>query len=381
MSKKIKFEDLGLSDEILKGLYTYGFDIPSEIQINGIKAIITGKDCILQSQSGTGKTGTYSLGILQRIDPSEKSIQCIIVVPTRELAEQVYEVTSHLSKFMGIRISTCMGGTNMKDTSLIIKNKPQLIIGTIGRINHMIESNVLNTNCIKTLVIDEADTILLGNFKTKVTDIMSAIKSDYQICLLSATMPPNVQDLMRQFTRDPIKILLRKSQINVNSIKQFYIDVEKEDYKLEVLLDLYKIVQTSQTIIYCNTINKVEWLAEKLKENDFPITWIHGEISQLDRNDIVKKFRSGENRILLTTDLLSRGIDIPEISLVVNYDLPISKENYIHRVGRSGRFGRKGLAINFIKSEDDGDIKNFTRIKQYFNLKIEELPSNVIEYL
>jgi len=377
----VKFEDLGLSENLLKGIYLHGFINPSNIQIEGIKAILTKKDCVLQSQSGTGKTATYLLGVLQLIDTTKKSTQGIIIVPTRELAEQIYSVASNLGKYIGLTINICIGGTSVSEAITEIKKNPHLVIGTIGRIDHMIKSKFLKTNDLKITVLDEADDMLSYGSKDLVYNILCEIKSNYQLCLLSATIPKNIKELMISLTRNPIEILLRKSEVSVQSIKQFYVDVEKEEYKLDTLLDLFKIISTSQTIIYCNTINKVEWLAQKLEENEFPTAWIHGEVDQSDRNKVVDEFRNGKTRILLTTDLLARGIDIPEINLVINYDLPSSKENYIHRIGRSGRFGRKGIAINFVKMEDESDSRNFNKIRNYFQIKIDYLPENIMDYL
>lgn len=378
---QVKFEDLGLSENLLKGIYLYGYIKPSQIQIEGIKAILTKKDCVLQSQSGTGKTATYLLGVLQLIDTTVKTTQGVIIVPTRELAEQIYDVAIQLGKHINLNVITCIGGTSINESINEMKNNPHLIIGTIGRIDHMIKSKYLKTANIKIIVLDEADDMLSFGFKDKVYDTLCKINGNFQLCLLSATIPKNIRDLMTSLTRNPIEILLKKSEVSVKSIKQFYVDVEKEEYKLDTLLDLFKIISTSQTIIYCNTINKVEWLAQKLEENHFPIVWVHGAIDQLERNKIVEEFRTGKNRILLTTDLLARGIDIPEINLVINYDLPASKENYIHRIGRSGRFGRKGIAINFVKMEDESDSRNFAKIRNYFQIKIDYLPENISEHI
>ena len=179
----------------------------------------------------------------------------------------------------------------------------------------------------------------------------------------------------------PLKILLKKNEIPVDLIKQFYIDVEIEDLKFEVLLDLYNLISTSQAIIFCNTIRKVEWLSNSLKEKNFSITSIHGKMSPIERTETVKDFRSGKTRILITTDLLARGIDIPQVNLVINYDLPPNKETYIHRIGRCGRFGKKGVAIALVKMQDQADIKNLNRMKNFYNMNIDELPEDIAEYL
>ena len=373
------FENLELKDNLVKGVYIYGFKKPSKIQVKGINAINTGKDCIIQSQSGTGKTATYLLGILNRLEENDKC-QGIIITPTRELASQVYKVAIEICKFTEFKVELCSGGTSINKNRSSLK-KTNLIIGTIGRLNHMIQENRINLYNIKLICLDEADDILNDGISKELNTIFNKIPSGTQYCLISATLSNNVFDLSKKLMHQPVKILLKKNEIPVDLIKQFYIDTEVEELKFEVLLDLYNLISTSQAIIFCNKIRQVEWLTKNLEEKNFSITSIHGQMTSVQRLEVVKDFRDGKTRILITTDLLSRGIDIPQVNLVINYDLPPNKETYIHRIGRCGRFGKKGVAISLVKMQDQSDIKSLNRMKNFYNMAIEELPEDIEDYL
>ena len=374
------FNDLNLKDNLLKGVYLYGFTKPSNIQINGIQNISSGKDCMLQSQSGTGKTATYLLGVLNRINNKENKCQGIIITPTHELADQVYNVAIQLSKFLEINIVKCIGGTDLNSNRDKIK-VAHLIIGTTGRISHMIKEKRINLFSIKFIILDEADELLADGLNEKLKFIFDKCLDNIQCCMISATFPPNIFNIAKTIMDNPVKILLKNSEVSVDLISQFYINVEKEDLKFETLLDLYSLVSTSQAIIFCNSIEKVDWLKENLEKNNFVITCLHGKMNQKEREIIITEFRDGKTRILLTTDLLSRGIDIPLVNLVINYDLPISKEIYIHRIGRCGRFDKKGVSITMVKMDDPSDIKLFNKLKHHYRLNIQELPDNIHKYL
>lgn len=379
MESKKTFDDLNLKKDLLEGIYLYGFKNPSDIQIKGIEAICTGKDCILQSQSGTGKTATYLLGILNRLEVNNK-LQGIVIAPTRELADQVFNVAKELTKKSKLSVVKCTGGTNIYKNKKEIKNK-NLIVGTIGRINHMIQDKIIQLHSLKILVIDEADDILMDGLSDKLKNIFERIPDGTQICFISATLSYNVFNVTKKVMHDPIQVLLKKHEIAVPLISQFYLDVEQEENKFDVLLDIYNLISTSQAIIFCNTIRKITWLNENLIKNNFPITAIHGKMTQDERNDIVNEFRNGKTRILLTTDLLARGIDIPQVNLVINYDIPPNKETYIHRIGRCGRFGKKGISITFVKSEDAMDVKCLNKMKNFYKIDLKEMPDNVHEYI
>jgi translation initiation factor 4A len=374
------FDSLNLNADLLKGVYLHGFTQPSKIQIKGISSINTGKDCILQSQSGTGKTATYLLGVMNRLESNEIGCQGIIITPTRELAEQVYAVACNLTKYTNLKITKCIGGSDVRQNRADLKVS-SLVIGTLGRISHMIEEKKINIHKIKFLVLDEADDLLSDGISDKLHGIFDKAPSGIQIVLISATISPNVFNASKQFQYDPIKILLKNNEIITDLISQFYLDVETEELKFDTLLDLYNLVSTSQTIIFCNTIRKVEWLEEQLKKNNFTITVIHSNMTQPERDTVIKDFRDGKTRLLLTTDLLSRGIDIPQVNMVINYDLPVNKETYVHRIGRCGRFDKKGVAITMVKMSDATDTKTFNKMKHYYKMEIEEMPESIGAYL
>lgn len=374
------FDSLNLNINLLKGVYLHGFTQPSSIQIKGIKSINTGKDCILQSQSGTGKTATYLLGVMNRIDPAEKLCQAIIITPTRELADQVYNVACILSKYTDYKIVKCIGGTDITSSQNELKTAT-IIIGTIGRLLHMITIKKINIYKLKIIVLDEADDLLYEGIPEKINDIFEKLPIGIQVLLISATMCTSVFDFSKKIMDNPIKILLKNNEIIVDLISQFYIDIETEEYKFDTLLDIYNLISTSQVIIFCNTIRKIEWLEQNLKDNNFPITVIHSNMTQSQRDEVVKEFREGKTKLLLTTDLLSRGIDIPQVNMVVNYDLPPNKETYIHRIGRCGRFDKKGVSITMIKTTDSYDIKTLNRMKYYYKMDIKQMPDNISSYL
>uniref|UniRef100_A0A6C0EI49 Helicase n=1 Tax=viral metagenome TaxID=1070528 RepID=A0A6C0EI49_9ZZZZ len=374
------FESLNLNEDLLKGIYLHGFVQPSKIQIKGIKSINTGSDCIIQSQSGTGKTATYLLGVLNRLDQTLNNCQGIIITPTRELANQVYDVSINLSKYINFKITKCIGGTNFIQNKNDLKNS-HLIIGTLGRLYHIIFELKYNIFNLKFIVLDEADDLLNNGINPKLNDILEKLPTGIQVILISATMSLDVFNLSKKYMHDPIKILLKNNEIMVELISQFYLDVEIEDQKFDTLLDLYNLVSTSQAIIFCNTIKKVEWLEQKLIQNNFPITVMHSNMTANERVDVLKDFRDGKTRILLTTDLLSRGIDIPQVNMVINYDLPNNKETYVHRIGRCGRFNKKGIAISMVKTTDASDIKTLSKFKNFYNIDIKEMPESIDKYL
>jgi superfamily II DNA/RNA helicase len=376
------FQNLDLDENLLKGIYMYGFKSPSKIQVKGIKTITNNDDCILQSQSGTGKTATYLLSIINNYLKNNK--KAIVLSPTRELAIQIYDVAKNLTKYLNINICLTIGGIHFHQNTKDIK-KAHIIIGTIGRINHMIKYYMENDTVLlkdfNVIVFDEADNILENGISNEIKNITGNMKDNKQTILISATLSQNVFDYSTKHMNDVKKVLLKRTQIAVDLISQFYIDTEVEENKFSVMMDLYSILPTTQTIIFCNTIRKLDWLEKELKKENFTITCIHGKMNQEERNQIVKEFRDGKTRVLLTTDILARGIDIPQVNLVINYDLPINKETYIHRIGRCGRFGKKGVSISLINFQDYKDNQQYKRFKNHYQMEIKEMPNNISDYL
>lgn len=372
------FDDMNLKEELLRGVFAYGFEKPSAIQQRAILPVIKGHDVIAQAQSGTGKTATFSISILQSIDISIRKCQALVLSPTRELAQQIQKVVLALGDYMDCKCHACIGGTNVRDDMKILEAGVHVVVGTPGRVWDMINRRALNTEQIKMFVLDEADEMLSRGFKDQIYEVFQLLPPQTQVVLLSATMPPDVLEVTKNFMRDPIRILVKRDELTLEGIKQFYVSVEKEEWKLDTLCDLYETVTITQAIIFCNTRRKVDWLTEKMQSREFTVSAMHGEMTQAEREIIMREFRSGSSRVLITTDLLARGIDVQQISLVINYDLPANRENYIHRIGRGGRFGRKGVAINFVTNED---VRMLRDIEQFYNTQIEEMPMNIAELI
>ena len=368
------FEEMDLDDNILRGVYSFGFERPSGIQQRSIMPIIQGHDIVAQAQSGTGKTGAFSIGALQRINPNLSTVQCLILAPTRELVQQIYNVTSSISKFMKINVNCFIGGTQVTDDIKALNEGTHLAIGTPGRVYDLMDREYLNTSHIKVFVIDEADQMLATDFKGQIHRIFTKIPENSQVCLFSATLPVDVMELTHNFMKDAYQILVKAKELTLEGIKQFYVDVDREDWKFDTLCDIYQNISITQAIIYVNSQKKCDHIYEKLIGNHFAVSRIHGRMSQAERNSIMIDFRAGSTRILLTTDLLARGIDIQQVSLVINYDIPIDKESYLHRIGRTGRFGRKGVAINLVTKDDYQKMKD---IENFYETSLSELPSDL----
>jgi translation initiation factor 4A len=372
------FEDLDIKDDLLRGIYSYGFEKPSNIQYKSLPIFDSGKDMIAQSQSGTGKTGAFSIGVLNNIDTGVKKTQYIILTPTHELAKQIYGVIGNLGEKMDISICKVIGKTNIRDSISELQRDPQIIVATPGRLFDMINKRHVFTDNIKTLVLDEADEMLSIGFMDILQDIIKCMPKTSQICLFSATMPKEIIDLTDNFMNSPEKLLINRDELTLEGIKQFYIELNQYNWKFDVLYDIYETINITQSIIYVNSKNILNNLYDRLSRDKFPVSYIHGDMQSSDRERNLNDFKNGVTRIMLSTDLLSRGIDIQQLSLVINFDLPKSKETYIHRIGRSGRYGRKGTAINFITGEDKEHMK---QIENFYNTKIDEMPQNLADYL
>jgi ATP-dependent RNA helicase len=373
------FDAMNLKPDLLRGIYAYGFEKPSAIQQRAIRPILCGREIIAQSQSGTGKTGCFGIAALQILDESSRETQVLIMSPTRELAEQTAKVISALGDFMNVKCHAAIGGKSLGlDLKELERGGCQVISGTPGRVYDLIKRNALQTQHLKVMILDEADEMLTRGFKEQIYDIYRYLPTHTQVVLMSATLPASVLEMTQKFMNDPIRILVRRDELTLEGIKQFFIAVEKEEWKLDTLCDLYDTLTITQAVIFCNTRQKVDWLAEKMKQNNFTVSGMHGEMEQAARDKVMEEFRSGSSRVLIATDIWGRGIDVQQVSLVICYDLPTNRELYIHRIGRSGRFGRKGLAINFVREED---VRLLRDIEQFYSTQIEEMPTNVSDYM
>ncbi|QPG75076.1 translation initiation factor eIF4A [Brettanomyces nanus] len=370
------FDELNLKPEILRGIYAYGYEHPSAIQQRAIAPIIEGRDVLAQAQSGTGKTATFAIAALQNIDEKLKETQALIIAPTRELAMQIQKVVLAIGMHLDITVHASIGGKAVSDDIEALKKGAQIVVGTPGRVYDMIERGFFRTENVKMFIMDEADEMLSSGFKEQIFNVFRFLPQETQVVLLSATMPQDVLEVTSKFMRNPIRILVKKDELTLEGIKQFYVDVDEEEFKFDCLCDLYASISVTQAVIFCNTRRKVEALTEKLIENKFTVSAIHADLSQQERDTIMTEFRTGSSRILISTDLLARGIDVQQVSLVINYDLPTNKENYIHRIGRGGRFGRKGVAINLLAKND---IPAMREIEKFYSTQIIELPANISE--
>lgn len=375
---ELSFDELNLNENLLRGIYSYGFEKPSMIQHKAVPVLTSGKDVIAQAQSGTGKTGAFSIGSLNRVDETLKESQILILSPTRELAEQTFTVIKELSAYTNISIVKVVGGTRVQDCIQELRRNPQVIVGTPGRVLDMLQKKHLYTNQMKTIIIDEADEMLSQGFQEMIHSIFQFIPKESQVGLFSATFPQELMELTTQFMNQPEEILVKREQLTLDGISQFYINVQHNHWKYDVLTDIYNTIQIAQCIIYINSKNRLNEIYNQLNRENFPVGMIHGNLMTREREEIMNQFRQGEIRILLSTDLLSRGIDIQQLSLVINYDLPIQKETYIHRIGRSGRYGRKGVAINFVTERDMSDLEE---LQSFYNTKIEVMPENIADII
>jgi len=372
------FEELGLRSELLKGIYAYGFEKPSAVQQRAILPILQGRDVIVQSQSGTGKTGVFCAGALQMIDLAVREPQALILSPTRELAEQNQKVCLALGDAMNVSVHCCIGGRSVGEDIMKLEHGVHIVSGTTGRIFDMIKRRELKTKSIKMFILDEADEMLSRGFKDQVYDIFRYLPYGTQCVVVSATMPNEILEMTTKFLNDPIKILVKRDELTLDGIKQFFVAVEKDEFKFETLCDLYDTLTITQAVIFCNTRTRVEWLAKKMREANFTVSFMHGDMPQKERDAIMEEFRSGQSRVLIATDIWGRGLDVQQVSLVIDYDLPFSRESYIHRIGRSGRYGRKGVAINFVTNEE---IRLLRDIELYYSTQIDEMPMNVAELI
>jgi len=370
------WDELNLDPNLLRGIFAYGFEKPSPIQSRAINPVIEGKDVIAQAQSGTGKTATFTIGALQRVNLAEHSTQVLILSPTRELSSQTSKVVTDISSFMnGLKIKTAFGGSSLEEgSSFSSKNVPHIICGCPGRVYDMMRRDKISCKSIKLIILDEADEMLSAGFKEQVYNIFQYLNNDVQVCLFSATLPESINVIIEKIMRNPVRISVKREQLTLEGIKQFYVAVDDDRQKYNTLKHLYSFINMSQTIIYCNSIKRVQDLYEAMCEDSFPVCRIHSNMDKVERDKAFNDFRSGSSRVLISSNVTARGIDIQQVSVVINFDLPKCVHTYLHRIGRSGRWGRKGVGINFITRRD---IQQMRRIEDHYLTQIQELPADV----
>lgn len=375
LEKISSWDDLDISSDLLRGIYGYGFEKPSPIQCLAIKPIIEHHDIIAQAQSGTGKTATFSIGALSRIDLSNSSTQALILSPTHELTKQTAKVIKSLSSMMnGLRIQTMIGGSSIEgDAEFMYGAPPHIVAGCPGRVYDMIKRRHLNVSKLKIVIIDEADEMLSQGFKEQIFNIFQNFNNDIQVALFSATLPYNIYEITDRFMRNPVKISVAAELLSLDGIKQYFVALNDDVQKYDTLKDIYSQISLSQCIIYCNSVKRVADLYDAMKEDNFPVCCIHSSMEKCDREVALDKFRIGSARVLISSNVTARGIDVQQVNTVINFDLPRDPHTYLHRIGRSGRWGRKGTAINFITKRDVPNIKD---IESYYKIQIDELPKN-----
>jgi superfamily II DNA/RNA helicase len=370
------WDELNNDPNILRGIYSSGFERPSPIQKKAIMPIISGRDIIAQAQSGTGKTAAFSIGALSIVDLKNNFTQVLILSPTRELTIQTSNVVKQIGSMMqGLRIQTVYGGSPYEETNNFTdKSTPHVICGCAGRVFDLMRKEKITSKQIKLIILDEADEMLSSGFKDQVYNIFQYFNNDIQVALFSATLPNNIYPIINKIMRNPIKICVKAEQLTLEGITQFYVAVDDDRQKYATLKHIYQYVSVSQCIIYCNSIKRVSDLYDAMKEDGFPVCRIHSNMDKGERDSAFKEFKNGKSRVLISSNVTARGIDIQQVSIVINFDVPKDVHTYLHRIGRSGRWGRKGVGINFITRRD---ITKLKEIETYYSSEIKEMPVNL----
>lgn len=369
------WEDLNVKTELLRGIYANGFEKPSPIQRQAILPIFAKRDVIAQAQSGTGKTACFSIGALELINIEHKMPQAIILSPTRELSIQIKSVLDSLgSLFPSLCTQLLVGGTSTDENIRLLRDKtPHIVIGCPGRIHDMLKRKKLSAHDFKLFILDEADELLSSGFKDQVYNIFQFMPSNVQVALFSATMPEELNVLTNKFMRNPVRILVKNEQLTLEGIKQYYVALNNDDTKYETLKDIYSSIAVSQSIIYCNSVKRVHDLYVAMNTDNYPVCQIHSGMEKEERLRNYEEFKRGKHRVLISSNVTARGIDIQQVSTVINFDLPNCVHTYLHRIGRSGRWGRKGVGINFVTQRDMRQLK---MIEQHYHTTISELTTD-----
>jgi superfamily II DNA/RNA helicase len=370
MGELNKWTDFDIRDDLLRGIYSYGFEIPSEIQKKTIIPIMKGQDIIAQAQSGSGKTASFLIGSLQSIN-LEKGTQILILAPTHELVKQIANVSSALgSKMRGFCIKTLVGGSPViDDITSIQDSSPHMIVGTPGRVMDLIKRRVFDTSRIKIMILDEADELLSFEFRANIKEIFQYLNEKIQVAIFSATLPNDVIKLTDKFMVNPVRIIMKPEELSVDGIQQYYIAISNDTEKFETVKRLFSTLVISQCIIFVNSVNRVIDLYQSMTNEGFSVSCIHSSMTKQERDKAFNDFRNGASRILISSNITARGIDVQQVGTVVNFDICNDVHTYLHRIGRSGRYGKKGVAINLITKYDVPILK---AIEKQYNINISE---------
>jgi translation initiation factor 4A len=370
------WDELEINTNLLRGIYAYGFEKPSPIQQRAIRPLVLKKDIVAQAQSGTGKTATFTIGALANVDTKDNNTQVMVLSPTKELTIQTAKVFENLGSMMeGLRVQTLYGGSIIEDgSSFSNKNVPHVICGCPGRVNDMMRRDRISSKKIKLVILDEADEMLSTGFKEQVYNIFQYFSNDIQVALFSATLPEGINTIIEKIMRDPVRISVKREMLTLEGIRQYYIAVDDDRQKYATLKNIFSYLSVSQCIIYCNSIKRVQDLYEAMTEDDFPVCRIHGNMEKSEREMAFNEFRNGKSRVLISSNVTARGIDIQQVNIVINFDLTKDVHTYLHRIGRSGRWGRKGVGLNFITRHD---VSKLREIEQHYSTQISEMPADL----
>ena len=370
------WEQFELPDDILRGIYSYGFEKPSPIQQKAIYPIKCGREVIAQAQSGTGKTATFTIGSISRLNFSVVGTQILALAPTRELATQITAVFNGIGTYIpNFSAQTFVGGTSVRDDIIAVeKNPPTVAVGCPGRILDLLRKRVFSTDHIQTIIIDEADEMLSQGFQEQVRSIFESLREDVQALIFSATLNNEVMDITTKFMRDPLKIVMEAEKLSLAGIPQYYVSVRTDEDKYDILKQIFAKMTIDQCIIYCNSINRVKQLHDAMTRDGFSVVCIHRDLNKMEREQAFKQFKSCQCRYLISSNITARGIDIQQVNVVINFDLTRDYHTYLHRIGRSGRWGRKGTAINFLTYYD---MRIKEDLENYYRMQILPLPTNI----
>ncbi|KAL1900534.1 DExD/H-box ATP-dependent RNA helicase dhh1 [Sporothrix stenoceras] len=371
-TKGLEFEDFGIKRELLMGIFEAGFEKPSPIQEESIPVALTGRDILARAKNGTGKTAAFVIPALEKINPKISKIQCLILVPTRELAMQTSQVCKTLGKHLNLNVMVTTGGTGLRDDIVRLQEAVHIVVGTPGRILDLASKGVADLSECPMFIMDEADKLLSQEFTPVIEQLLQFHPKDRQVMLFSATFPLSVKDFSDKNMSSPYEINLM-DELTLRGITQYYAFVE-ERQKVHCLNTLFSKLQINQSIIFCNSTNRVELLAKKITELGYSCFYSHAKMAQQARNRVFHDFRNGVCRNLVCSDLLTRGIDIQAVNVVINFDFPKNAETYLHRIGRSGRYGHLGLAINLINWEDRLNLYN---IERDLGTEIQAIPATI----
>ena len=368
----VRFDQLDLYPQVLRAIAEMGFEEATPIQSQAIPVVMSGVDVIGQAQTGTGKTASFGIPVLHKVDPNNKKTQVIILSPTRELAIQVADEIRKLAKYMhGVKILPVYGGQEISRQIKALKGGAQIIIGTPGRVMDHLRRKTIRCEAVNTIVLDEADEMLNMGFREDIETILEYIPEEgRQTVLFSATMPKPILDITKKYQHDAVTIKVVKKELTVPNIEQYYYDVKRKD-KIEVLTRLLDYYNPKLSLVFCNTKRMVDELTEELQGRGYFAEGLHGDMKQTQRDRVMRGFRTGKTEILIATDVAARGIDVDDVEAVFNYDIPQDDEYYVHRIGRTGRAGRTGCAFTFVKGKEVYKLKDIMR---YCKTKIVAMP-------